>query len=513
MMFTAMIIDDETTVREGIKALIAWEAEGFRLGSCGRDGREGLANILRENPDLVLVDIKMPGLTGLEVIEEAKKQGFLGHFLILTGFSEFEYAKTAISMGVDGYLLKPIDEDELLAYVKKIRGELEEHVRLSKYHKKNEGKARQELLRRIVLNEGTAEEWERELAVYQLPLDKGVIFCAAICKEDEAGQEKGGKKLLEKVERLIDGDTACKGMISMEDQVVLIGQGTEYGQWKVRMEKHGKRLKSYFGSGLKIAIGNNVRDWRELFCSYESASYLMEQEFIFDHEDILTIDLICNLEGIHEAVTVEWMEMLIEVGEEEGIKRAMGLLREYCTWHLFKESEIKLMLIQDLIQIQMRLAKKYPSSDFSNDALQQRLKLLMAAEDMKGLLQCYEEALMEFSKKIGIGGGGNIIRRGYYYMEKNYHKDLKLENISKNFNYNSAYLGKLFRKEMGETFNNSLDRIRITNARKLLEETDLKVYQISEQVGYSSIDYFYMKFKKYVGISPKEYRKNRNEFL
>ena len=148
MMFTAMIIDDETTVREGIKALIDWEAEGFRLGSCGRDGREGLANILRENPDLVLVDIKMPGLTGLEVIEEAKKQGFLGHFLILTGFSEFEYAKTAISMGVDGYLLKPIDEDELLEYVKKIRGELEEDARLSQYHEKNEEKARQELLRK-----------------------------------------------------------------------------------------------------------------------------------------------------------------------------------------------------------------------------------------------------------------------------------------------------------------------------------------------------------------------------
>lgn len=282
------------------------------------------------------------------------------------------------------------------------------------------------------------------------------------------------------------------------------------GSGREKLSKRCKRLESYFGSGLKIAIGNNVRNWRELFCSYESASYLMEQEFIFDHEDILTIDLICNLEGNQEAVTVEWMEMLVEVGEEEGIKRAMGLLREYCTWHLFKESEIKLMLIQDLIQIQMRLSKKYPSSDFSNDELQQRLKRLMAAEDMKSLLQFYEKTLTEFGKKIGVGGGGNIIRRVYYYMEKNYHKDLKLENIAKNFNYNSAYLGKLFRKEMGETFNNSLDRIRITNARRLLEETDLKVYQISEQVGYSSIDYFYMKFKKYVGISPKEYRKNKN---
>lgn len=137
MLFTVMIIDDEKTVREGIKELIDWEAAGFRLGSCGKDGREGLANILRENPDLVLIDIKMPGLNGLEVIQEAKKLGFNGHFLILTGFSEFEYAKSAISMGVDGYLLKPIDEDELLEYTQKIRRQLEEDIRLSCYHKQN----------------------------------------------------------------------------------------------------------------------------------------------------------------------------------------------------------------------------------------------------------------------------------------------------------------------------------------------------------------------------------------
>ena len=75
------------------------------------------------------------------------------------------------------------------------------------------------------------------------------------------------------------------------------------------------------------------------------------------------------------------------------------------------------------------------------------------------------------------------------------------------FNYNSNYLGKIFRKEMGDSFNNILDTIRIANAKRLLLETDMKVYQISEQVGYSNIDYFYLKFKKYVGISPKEYKK------
>ena len=119
----------------------------------GLDGREGLAGILKYRPDLVLIDIKMPGLSGLEVIQEAKKQGFSGHFIILTGYSEFEYAKTAISMGVEGYLLKPIDEEELLQYVRQIRKKLENEAYLSSYHSKNEDKARQELLRRVVLNE------------------------------------------------------------------------------------------------------------------------------------------------------------------------------------------------------------------------------------------------------------------------------------------------------------------------------------------------------------------------
>lgn len=255
-----------------------------------------------------------------------------------------------------------------------------------------------------------------------------------------------------------------------------------------------------------------MRSWQELFCSYESALYLLEQSFIFDEEDILTIDLICSLEESREPVSVEYLEMLIEVGEEEGIRRAMGMFRDYCAWQMLKSGEIKMMLVQELFQLQARLGKKYVSEALSNENLQPQIRRVMEAEDMKALLACFEKILMDLSREVGTGGGGNIIRRVYYYMEKNYDKDLKLETIAKNFNYNSAYLGKLFRKEMGESFNNSLDIIRITNARRLLQETNLKVYQISEKVGYGSIDYFYIKFKKYVGISPKEYRKNlKNE--
>lgn len=503
-MFTAMIIDDERLVREGIKGLIDWEKAGFRLGTCGKDGREGLANILRENPDLVLVDIKMPGLSGLEVIKEAKKQGFSGHFIILTGFSEFEYARTALTMGVGGYLLKPIDEEELLEYVEKVRKSLEEARSLAQYHSQNEDKARQELFRRMVLKEGTMEQLEEDVKRYHLTLD-GDIFCIALCTQEDG--DGGHGKLYEKVKALTEGDVSCIEMFPMEDQVVLVGRSMEYGRWKERLAKRNKRVESIYGRKLKIALGNNVKRWQELFCSYESARYLMDQAFIFDQEDILTIDLICSLEGKGEEVTMEWLEMLIEVGEAEGIKRAMGMFKDYCTWNLLKESEIKMLLVQNMVQLQMRLGQKYAAASLDSGSMQQLLKELAGADGMKNLLEGYERALIDLSRKIGTAGG-SIIRRVSYYMEKNYDKDLKLEGIAKSFNYNSAYLGKLFRRETGENFNNALDRIRITNARRLLKETDLKVYQISEMVGYGSIDYFYMKFKKYVGISPKEYRKN-----
>ncbi len=506
MTFTAMIIDDEKTVRQGLEQLIDWEKAGYHLGTSGKDGRDGLNNLLRENPDLVLVDIKMPGLSGLEVIKEARSQGFAGHFLILTGFSEFEYAKAAISMGVDGYLLKPIDEEELLEYVGRIRTKLEDAAAMDCYHSQNEDKARQELLRRVVLGEGNREELKHDIARYHLTLD-GDIFCAAVCREDDPETDKESGTLYEMVKCLIDGDNACIGTFSIDDQVVLVGRSIEYSRWRERLKKRNRRVEAYFGKGLKIAVGNNVKRWQELFCSYESARYLMEQVFIFDQEDVLTIDLICGMEENRENVTTEWMEMLVEVGETEGIRKAMGMIRDYCTWNLLKESQIKLLLIQDLVQLKMRLGQKYPGLSADGEDFKEVLKRLMAAEDMKSLLERYGGALVALSQKIGAGGGGSIIRRVYYYMEKNYGKDLKLETIAKTFNYNSAYLGKLFRKEMGETFNNALDKIRIDNAKRLLQETDLKVYQVSEMVGYGNIDYFYMKFKKYVGISPKEYRK------
>ena len=129
------------------------------------------------------------------------------------------------------------------------------------------------------------------------------------------------------------------------------------------------------------------------------------------------------------------------------------------------------------------------------------------SEKLEILTSQYCRIMQDICCQIGSDDSATVIKRMYYYMEKNYGQDLKVESFARMFNYNSNYLGKIFRKEMGDSFNNILDTIRIVNAKRLLLETDMKVYQISEQVGYGNIDYFYLKFKKYVGISPKEFKK------
>ena len=507
MKFTAMIIDDEEIVREGLSQLINWQEEEYELLESGIDGQDGLQKLLKYCPDLVLVDIKMPGLGGLEVIRRAKEQGFAGNFLILTGYSEFEYARTAISMGVEGYLLKPIDEDELLEYVRKVHDRLEQDMHLVSYHQKNEEKVRSELLRRILMNAEPIDMLEKDVNAYHLDLDADQ-FCVAVCREDDLLAGEDSVRFYEKVESFTKTDFSCFAEIIMDNQVILIGKNIDYGTWKQRLQKYQERVARQFEKGFQIAIGSIVKSWKELAVSYENARFLLDQAFFLGNDHILTLDDICNIQKQGEMVSIEYLEMLVEVGDIAGIRRAIDMTGDYCSWHLLKEVEIKITITRDLMKLRSSLEKKYGSDVFAEDRLQLLLRHIMRAEELRAVLDAYGQVLTDLSRQIGADGSGNTIRRVYHYMEMNYDKDLKLESIARVFNYNSAYLGKLFRKETGDSFNNALDMIRIANARRLLEETAYKVYQISEMVGYSSIDYFYTKFRKCVGVSPKEYRKN-----
>lgn len=504
-MYKVMIIDDEEMIRWGIHDLLDWENEGFVFCEDGRDGKDGLGKLLKYCPDLALVDIKMPGIGGLELIQKAREAGYEGYFIILTGYAEFEFAKQAIRHGVKEYLLKPIEEEELARCVRRVREELEQKEGERVYHSANENIAREELLRRIVLQMETREELEEKIKRYQLSFEEKIL-CAAILTDRDLLTRKEDGKFQEKVGLFLrDGELYSEKMV-MDNQIVLVGSGLDYRTWVEMFSKRNEWLRKRFGEGLLIAVGHNVNQWYDLCYSYEFAKFMLEQEFLFGHYDVLSISTIEQQQEEAECPQQEQFMLMIEVGDLDGIRESVEKFEVYCRKNLMKEMDIKIQIMYNLMMIRNGIEKKYGRL---NEQITERMEKMNRSEKLGSLMELYCEVLQDMCRQIGSDDAATVIKRMYYYMEKNYDQDLKVEGFAKMFNYNSNYLGKIFRKEMGDSFNNILDTIRIANAKRLLLETDMKVYQISEKVGYSNIDYFYLKFKKYVGISPKEYKRER----
>ncbi len=643
-MYRAMIIDDEEIVRWGIRDLMDWETEGFSLCEDGRDGRDGLKKLLDSRPDLALVDIKMPGISGIELIRQAREAGFGGHFVILTGYSEFEFAKAAISLGVEEYLLKPVDEEELARCVRKIYGKLEEQSQEERRRSEGDAREREALLGRVLLHAGAKEELQEQMGRCGLSFGEDIL-CVAILSD--GGAEQGD--FAGKCREFLKDSSLCQQSVWMDGRMVLVGSGMDDKTWAGKLSARNARIRSRYGEGLVIAVGNPVGHWYELYHSYQFAKFMMEQEFLLGQGDVLSMQAIEEQRRKAENPPAEYFLMLAEVGDLEGIREGVEKFRTWCIRNFKTETDVKVQVLYNLMTIQNSIEKKYGScedgqagrdaanlkqtekneakpgqtgrdaanrnliekneakpgqtgqngaernlagkdaavpvrtgengaernlagkdaaapvrtgengternlagkdaaapvrtgqngvnpnqagygaadqnppekkSAKSNETEQNpllhsqplrnlpwQMEKLNQAEQLDEVLELYAAILEDICLRIGTQGSDTVIKRMYYYMEKNYGQEMKLESFARMFNYNANYLGKIFRKEIGDSFNNILDSIRIANAKRLLEETDLKVYQISEQVGYKNIDYFYLKFRKYVGISPKEYQK------
>lgn len=504
-MYRLLIIDDEHIVREGLKILIPWEDFGFNICAEGVDGKDGLNKIFEFLPDLVLVDIKMPGMTGLELIKKAKEQGFEGKFIILTGYSDFEFAKSAIVLGVRAYILKPIDEDELIENIQNMVEELDAKKHLDICYNTSKLKAKKELCRRLLLYNGKKENLRHEIDQYGLDFHHDKYCVAILCpKRKYQSRETGtdyeeagdlGMEFLRDVEK-----------VSMEEKQVFIGKGYSCEEFEIILKQYNEKLKVIKGDNFFITFGHNVTHWEDIHFSYECANMLLGYQFLFEEKEIINISVLEAAGCSREEPPVEMLGNLIETGDLTGIREFIGKRIEFYRINLYKEAQVKVKITHDIMKVFDKIEKDYREYKRELPDAGRLPDMINNGDTLENIMSGINSYCIKMSKVISCSSAGNVVKRVIIYMEKNYSSDLKLELLAKMFNYNSAYLGKLFKNYIGESFNNELDQIRIKNAKRLLTDTDLKVYQVSEQVGYSNVDYFYSKFKKYVGISPKEYK-------
>ncbi len=489
-MLKVLIIDDEPAVRAGLKAIIDWDSLGYEIIGEAADGHEGLRMLLELNPDLCITDIKMPGLYGTEMLEKAREGGFGGKVIILTGYSDFEYARSAIRSGVSSFQLKPIEEDDLQEAIVKVRKTIIAEKEKLESIKSSMNLIYEKQLTDLICGKLTADS---------VNLDE-LILCDSVYR---VAVIKAGQSDVEIPSLFVnEKEMRC---ICIDDLWIVLLQGGGITRFCVFMKDFLRKVPDIF-----VSMGRLCSSANELHLSYTDAKNIQQHSFYYQQSGNLVLwDDVqenfsdgVNLNSINIKEYIEAFYDYIEIGQEELLQNKMRSFEsEYRRLNLHPD-RFAGVLSNIFIRVGDMLSQNYHNLIIPDDG-----RIIHDIYIMQSLQEITNYILGEFlcfMKQIGNNSRDNIVKRLCMYIEANYAKDLKLESLAKIFCYNSSYLGRIFRSGTGESFNSYLDHVRIRKAKEMLAEGKYKVYEISNMVGYKNIDYFYRKFKYYVGRKPRD---------
>lgn len=513
-MNTVFIADDELIIRQGLKCIIDWESFGFTIIGEAANGEDALDFILREQPDLVLLDIRMPRILGIDVVKLARQQGYEGRVIILSGFTDFKYAQAAIKYGVDFYLTKPIDETELIDTVKSIKetfdAEDEQSTTLNHYRKKAHGM----ILLDILTNH--ADFSHLDLEDLHLDADQYQIVIYEKYSHHATQMSYRFSDLL----KVTNEQNSSYENITIDNNEVLLLKGTftlqKFQEFLEHYDREQKPQKDSPLDSLFITYGRPVTDIAQVHVSYEEALRLLQRRFFCENMQHTIGYTQLPVQNAADAfrLTPESLQHYCEtlIGYIQAAKRnqVAETLHELEN-HLYTSFDdiphIKLFLTDLYLSIKEKISHLYHNIDIPFPGNAEIIEFINKKYYLYEIILFFTEQFEMIIRSIGNPSSEGVMDDIIHYIEHNYMDNIKLENIAPLFGYNSSYLGKIFSKKVGEGFNVFVDKVRIEHSKDLLQNSSLKVYEIAEKVGYRNVDYFHTKFKKYVNLSPAEYRK------
>ncbi|WP_458121254.1 response regulator transcription factor [Paenibacillus sp. Z6-24] len=509
-MFKVMIVDDEPAIREGLKTIVDWDAIGFEVAETAANGREALQKYERIRPDLMIMDIRMPGMSGLEVIEQLRQDKLRqAHVLILSGYADFEYARRALGYGVDGYLLKPVDEQEMEEELRRVYRTLEQERRVNV--RRSEPVPVHEMVEQMLLSSSGKEQHKAETEL-QLDWDRYQV----ILLELREGPGKPSEGLARQFRRLSDWWTDDpQNIVFRAGSYLGILTGREADRDSLLQLRQRLLAQEPEGYQVYLAAGEAVEDKSLIHDSYEQAESLMTRRFWAGESGILQIEP-APVEPKGE-VTVplagEWADRLyyaVDIRSLNAVERVMQELITACRSTSLSERDTKSLCSHVL---SLALSRLPGSIAGSGPAVQKCLSLIPELYAMSTAGQIIRLVLQQIGELLESMDGGShesVMKQMTDFIRRHYSDNLKLEMLAEIFNYNSAYLGKMFKTYTGESFNHFLDQVRLDNAKEMLAQ-GMKVHKVAAQVGYANVDYFHSKFKKYTGISPSAYREQMGQ--
>lgn len=537
-MIKTMIVDDEPWVCQVIEKLVDWESLGFEIIGEAHDGKDALEMILTQKPDLVLTDIRMAGMDGLALIQQVCSHGIETEFVVISGYSDFEYAKEALKFGVLGYLLKPIEKEELLFYLNKIKTEklkmaaesnvmerLEEQLQESNRLLK-EGYFRQQAIHHFKEIKGDLFTLNH---MYSCNFHSGIFRIVIYHLDGPANFENreydsnqsllGLKRYLEEKYRLKVNEYVI--IIDRYDLILVLNYSEKEQE---TIEKYLLRsvtdLQAAFVLNLcfklTVGVGDKVSELQYLDESYRTALYCVESRIHWGVNCVIDSKVLqqYSKDKLDDIFSVEMRKMIKYKLNNHDYQGMSELLKEfYC--RLEKDKTILPVIV---FQISREIAKIFTGYAEENYRYNEELQVL-SGELQNRIAQCFQISQMRqlflqvlehysaWEMESSNKKNEHIILIAKRYISEHYKEEIMLADVAAEVNLNPRYFGEMFKKEVGIGYNEYLTRFRIDVAKGLLKDTRIKPKEISVMVGYKDIKYFGKLFKKETGLSLTEYRK------
>lgn len=471
-MHRVFIVDDESLVIKSLKASIDWKDCGFEVIGEANNGIDALEEILRQKPQLVFTDIRMPGMNGLELIKEVRKRRMDILFVVISGYAEFAYAQKALNYGAMGFCLKPFDETEIISVLARAKNILDK-IKISH---------QAELL--AFLEDGTKEGKEIRNSILR-----------------EAGFEEEGKKGI--CAAVVIGSTSIELQKDLTYIELKLGRDkTVYFISYVPRGYNDKYGLTCKGSRIK-GIGIS-----RVYYSFDDMGRAMNEGFIAAGSYFMTgvpkVDFYNEpSEAGFEEVLLGFKEFIVR-GDYKKIEKSLESLDV-----LLKNGKCTLSHALKLYNIVMYIiySERGPREANTVSTCSYLLDTFEDIDDMLGLLK--DELFADRNSIVEREVKNETFKQIIKYVNKNYTQDISINDIAARFAVNPSYLSQLFRKETNETFTEYITTMRISLAESLLKTTDFAVNEIAEKVGYKDYFYFTRVFKKVTRTTPSKYREKK----
>lgn len=522
-MWKVIIVEDNDLVRETLCKSKIWDEINVKITGSFKNGQSACEFIKTEEVDLVLTDILMPLMTGIDLAQYIFHEELQMKVIFLSSYNEFEYARNAIRFGVSEYIVKPIEEEVLKKSVQAVLQELQEERWIKKQLESSRPVIRNQFFDSLLCGKVYKDNFEEDCKYLDIELKEG-NYRSLLLEMDSCKDEKIEKRevMLYTLENLTKQElTKMNGrgivFVYQNRQVVIFLQD----EIKICLvyeilEEIRRQFSEKFRATVSVGIGP-VKDIFNIGISYKKAEEALRQRFIEGGDKIFDIAYLDSRRN-NNIEEVQEFNAFSEQKFCETIK--------YCS-----EDEVSLML--DRIEIELkRRESTYQSSVFwvsylnsylfnlwydlvkdEKAAVNKYYQNVYALYDQKTFKDTFEVfknqvlRLFEEQHKIRKKRQNRIINQVIEYIELHYQDmDLNLNRLAEEVFLSSSYLSALFKKGTGQTISDYISNIRISHAKEMLIKTDYKISEISEYVGYINQFYFSSCFKKSVGVSPQEFR-------